>query len=413
MSRLRLPNWILIGATRRDCGKTQFACALIRGLSRLHPVIGVKVTAIREGESACPRGRAGCGACSTLNGDFILSDERLESTGKDTTRMLESGARQVFWLRCRQARLRDAVEALVSRLQPGQVVVAESNSLAQVVDPGLFLMVTDGRSAPIKPTAAAVLSLASEIVVSHGNTFDPSPQQLIVVDGECRLVDASAAILAGGESRRMGRDKSMLLMRGKPLIRHIHDQLLPYFDEILISTNAPEKYAFLGARTVSDWVPGQGPLMGIASAVAEARHEHLFVTACDIPEVDIGTVQRMLVKAADFDCVIGRSPVGHEPLFAVYRKSALPAMREVLEAGGRKISAIFPKVRMRFFEFDDSTWYWNLNTPGDLTDFTRDRERRVEHDPTNTTPAYLLAQSRATALDLRRLHEPASDGRLS
>ena len=111
-------------------------------------------------------------------------------------------------------------------------------------------------------------------------------------------------------------------MRGKPLIHHIYGQLSSRFDEILISTNEPGKHAFLGARTVPDRVPGKGPLMGIASAVEAARHERVFVTACDIPVIDLDTVARMLVLAEDFDCVIPMSSVGHEPLFAVYRKSA-------------------------------------------------------------------------------------------
>ena len=204
MDRLRLPGWIIIGATGRNSGKTEFACALIRALSQLHPVVGLKVTAIREGEAGCPRGGAGCGACSTPDGQFILGEEHGEPPGKDTTRMLESGAHRVFWLRCGQARLRGAVEVLVSRLDPGQLVVAESNSLAQVVEPDLFLMVRDGTSSSIKPTAAAVMSMANRVVVFDGKAFDLSPQELLVVGGLCRLVKASAVILAGGESRRMG-----------------------------------------------------------------------------------------------------------------------------------------------------------------------------------------------------------------
>ncbi len=219
MYRMRLPGWIIIGATGRNSGKTEFACLLIKGLSQMHPVIGVKVTAIREGEATCPRSGEGCGACSTLDRDFILSEEHGEPLGKDTTRMLESGAHRVFWLRGGQARLRGAVEALVSRLDPGQLVVAESNSLAQVVEPDLFLMVRDGTSSSIKPTAAAVISMANRVVVSDGKAFDLSLQQLSVVDGVCRLVEASSVILASGDSRRMGQDKSMLPVKGKPLIR--------------------------------------------------------------------------------------------------------------------------------------------------------------------------------------------------
>jgi molybdopterin-guanine dinucleotide biosynthesis protein A len=102
--------------------------------------------------------------------------------------------------------------------------------------------------------------------------------------------------------------------------------------------------------------------MGIGSAVEAARHECVFVTACDIPVIDLDTVARRLVLAEDFDCVIPMSSVGHEPLFAVYRKSAIPTMCDVLGAGEQRISAVFPRVRTRFYELGCAPWYRNLNT---------------------------------------------------
>ena len=262
-----------------------------------------------------------------------------------------------------------AIAALLARLEPGVLVVAESNSLARAVEPDLFLMVTNGRSSSAKPSAADVMPLAQRLVLSADGAFDPSPRHLVVLDGAWHLAEASAAILAGGKSSRMGQDKSLLPVRGKPLIRRIYEQLASRFDEILISTNEPTKHAFLGVRTVPDLVPGKGPLMGIASALEAAWHERVFVTACDIPVVDLDTVARMLVLAADCDCVIPVSSVGHEPLFAVYRKSTLPAMHDVLKAGERRISAVFPRVRTRFYDLGRAPWYRNLNTREDVAAF--------------------------------------------
>ena len=368
-ARPRLPGWLIVGAAGRNAGKTEFACAIIKEFQRAHPIVGVKFTAIAEGETTCPRGGEGCGVCAALEGDFQISEERGGQPEKDTARMLESGARRVFWVRCRRRRMHAALQALGPRLAPGTLVVAESNSLAQAVEPDLFLMVKSARSASVKPTAAAVMPLARRVVVSADGAFDLSPRHLAVVEGAWRLTEASAAILAGGKSSRMGQDKSLLPVNGAPLIRRIYEQLASRFDEILISTNQPEKHSFLGARTVPDRVPGKGPLMGIASAVEAARHERVFVTACDIPVIDLDTVARMLVLAEDFDCVIPMSSVGHEPLFAVYRKSALPAMRDVLEAGERRISAVFPRVRTRFYDLEHAPWYRNLNTREDVAAF--------------------------------------------
>ena len=372
-ARPRLPGWLVVGAAGRNAGKTEFACAIIRAFQQVHPIVGVKVTAISDGESTCPRGSEGCGVCAALEGDFQISEECGEQPGKDTARMLESGARRVFWVRCRRQRMHAALQALAPRLAPGTLVVAESNSLAQAVEPDVFLMVKSSNSSSVKSTAAEVMPLARRVVVAADGAFDLSPRHLTVIDGAWHLAEASAAILAGGKSSRMGRDKSLVPVSGSPLIHHIYEQLLARFDDLLISTNEPEKYAFLGARTVADRFPGKGPLMGIVSAVEAARHERVFVTACDIPVIDLDTVARMLVLAEDFDCVIPMSSVGHEPLFAVYRKSAVPAMRDVLEAGERRISAVFPRVRTRFYDLGRAPWYRNLNTQEDFAAFVAAR----------------------------------------
>jgi len=367
-TRVRLPGWLLIGSTGRNSGKTEYACAVIRAFRETHPIVGVKVTAIVEGESTCPRGAASCGVCAALEGDFEISEETGDHPGKDTARMWASGAHGVFWVRCRRSRMHAAIAALRTRIDPGALVVAESNSLARAIEPDLFVMVKNG-SASVKPTAAEVMHLAHRRVLATDGAFDPDPRHLTAADGAWRLVEASAAILAGGKSSRMGQDKSLLPVSGRPLIHRIYEQLVPRLDEILISTNDPDRHAFLGARIVPDRVPGAGPLMGIASAVEAARHDRVFVTACDIPVIDLDTVAQLLAAAEEFDCVIPMSSNGHEPLFAVYRKRVVPAMREALEAGERRISNVFPRVRTRFYDIGHAPWYHNLNTRQDVAAF--------------------------------------------
>jgi hypothetical protein len=195
ITRRRLPGWIIVGSTGRNSGKTEFACALIRTFRQRYPIVGLKITTISDGESTCPRGGEGCGACSSLQGDFEISEERGQHPGKDTARMLESGAHRVFWLRCRRQHMHAGLDALAPLLGRGALVVAESNSLAQVVEPDLFLMVRDGRSSSVKPTAAEVLPLAHRLVAPTGCAFDLNPGHLAVVDGMWYLVEASARSL--------------------------------------------------------------------------------------------------------------------------------------------------------------------------------------------------------------------------
>jgi molybdenum cofactor guanylyltransferase len=357
---------MVLGSTGRNSGKTEFACAVIRTFRRAYPIVGVKITTVKDDEGACPRGGVGCGACVGLAGDFEIAEERGAHPGKDTARMLESGARRVFWVKCRTGGMGAALEAVGRLLDHDDCVVVESNSVAEAIEPDLFFMLKHEGSPSIKPSAAAVMPLAHRVILSSGHGFDLRLQHLAITGGEWRLAEASAAILAGGKSSRMGQDKSLLPVEGKPLIRHIFEQLQGQFDDILVSTNDPTKYAFLGARSAPDREPGQGPLAGIASAVEAARHERVFVIACDIPVIDLDTAKRMVIRAESFDCVIAKSSVGHEPLFAVYRRNALPAIRAVLEAGERRISAIFPRVRTHFYDLGSAPWYRNLNTREDL-----------------------------------------------
>lgn len=371
--KLRLPGWLVIGATGRNSGKSDLACAVIARLHPTHRIVGVKVTTIAGDERACPRGGEGCGACTGLEGEFEIREESGSAPGKDTTRMLEAGAQSAFWIRCRSGGVRAALAALSPRLGRGTLVVAESNSLVREARPDLFLMVSRAGAIAVKPTARAVLPLAQRVVVSDGRAFDLDLRSLAAVDGEWHLAEASAVLLAGGASSRMGRDKSLVLVDGKPLIQRVLEQLSRRFEDVLISTNEKEKYAFLEARCVADLVPGHGPLMGIRTAVEAARHDRVFVTACDIPVLDEDTVERMLVLAEDFDCVVPRSRAGAEPLFAVYRKSALPAMGEVLDSGERRIRAVFPRVRTHVFDLGPAEWYRNLNTREDLAAFLESR----------------------------------------
>ena len=95
------PDILMIGATGRNTGKTTFACEVIRRYSGRHAVVGAnaKVTTIADRRGPCPRGGQGCGVCSSLAGDYQITEERAEAGGKDTQRMLAAGAHRAYWLR--------------------------------------------------------------------------------------------------------------------------------------------------------------------------------------------------------------------------------------------------------------------------------------------------------------------------
>jgi len=175
--------------------------------------------------------------------------------------------------------------------------------------------------------------------------------------------------MAGGDSSRMGTDKSMLPINGRPMVEHIFEQLRGTFSQILISADEVGKYDFLGVEIVPDKISGQGPLMGIASALEASANELNFVVACDIPDIDLSCVRRMLREADGVDAVISTTgKEKYEPLFAVYRKSALEAINDVLSSMERKISDIFARCRVKYIKLG-AEQLTNLNTMDEYEKF--------------------------------------------
>ncbi|MEN6374380.1 MAG: molybdenum cofactor guanylyltransferase [Smithella sp.] len=185
--------------------------------------------------------------------------------------------------------------------------------------------------------------------------------------------DATAIILAGGKSSRMGRDKSLLSTNDIPLIEKIASQLEGHFPEIIISANDMEKYRFLRLPVVPDLEAGKGPLMGIYSALLRSKHEKNFVVACDIPDLDINYVKELIWEANDHQIVIPVWSDGRlEPLFAVYKKSVVGNIKKLLDAGHRKIRLLFELADVKYLPLpDEGKWYRNLNTLEDYQNYIK------------------------------------------
>ena len=189
---------------------------------------------------------------------------------------------------------------------------------------------------------------------------------------QVRFSKVTAIVLAGGKNTRMGGlDKSMLPVRGVPMIRHIVNQLELHFGEILIGADDSEKYSFLGHRIIRDEGKGMGPLMGIYSCLLSSENDLNFVTACDIPDIRTDFISNMLELLADADIVMPVSGIDdYEPLHAFYRKSIIPAARKLLKENKLKISGLFGMVETKFVPFDGRGWYHNLNYRDDYDKYT-------------------------------------------
>jgi molybdenum cofactor guanylyltransferase len=368
---IRLENMLMIGSSGSNVGKTELACALLRRFGGSRRIVGVKVTAIASREQSCPRGGEGCGVCSSMEGRYRITEEADRGLGKDTERLLLAGADKVYWLRVMRAHLQEGLTALLETIDRDAVVICESNSLRQVVEPGLFLMVESAARTPWKDSARQVRQHADCIVHSDGSCFDLALERVQLVGTRWLLSeDAAAIVLAGGRSRRMGTDKSMLPVAGRPMIEHICRQLQGTFTRVLISANDMEKFSFLGLDVIPDRIPDQGPLMAVASALEASESELNLIVSCDTPRIRLPAVRRMLAEADEADIVIPVTDDGkRQPLFAVYRRSARQHMEEALASGSRRLSDVYSLCRARFIELDHADWFANLNTMADYEQF--------------------------------------------
>jgi molybdopterin-guanine dinucleotide biosynthesis protein A len=371
----KIDGMLMIGSAGSNVGKTELACALLGKVTKSYDVIGIKVTTIKDKESQCPRGGEGCGVCTSLEGVYSITEELNISSEKDTARLLASGANRVFWLRVREEHLQEGITSLLDVIGHDAVSICESNSLRQVVEPGLFLMVGSRNSKNWKSSAVGVKKDADRIVISDGSSFDFDPNRIKLIKGKWIIKQpATAIVMAGGASSRMGIDKSMLAIKGQSIIEAICEQLQGSFDEILISANQVDKFAFLGFKVVPDKVPEQGPLMGIASALEASANEFNFVVACDIPKIKLAFVNRMLTEAIESQADIVVPVTGkekYEPLFAIYRKSVLEAINKTLSSGKNKIIDVFSQCTVKYIEMGGTDWLLNLNTMADYEEFQK------------------------------------------
>ena len=184
-------------------------------------------------------------------------------------------------------------------------------------------------------------------------------------------------------SSRMGEDKALKPFLGRPLIQRVIDRLAPIADEMIVTTNRPDEYAFLNLRLVADLKPGRGALGGLYTAIASATSSHVAVVACDMPfasEMFFEGARRLMVEE-EADVVIarvasraaraGKTDEGYEPFHALYRReTCLPAIEAAIAADLWKVIAWFPQVKIRTLSpdevktFDPSgLCFWNVNTP--------------------------------------------------
>jgi molybdopterin-guanine dinucleotide biosynthesis protein A len=371
---INIPNMLMVGAGCKADGKTTFTCSLIKKFSSQQDIIGVKVSTIDSvNESHHPDVKR-TGRDNSTSRSYYITEEKEKSGHTDTARMLAAGAKKVLWLQALNTHLKKGICSLIDMLGDEAVSICESNRARRIIEPGAFVMVSKSKEATWKPSAQDVVGYADRIVVSDNTRFDIDLNDIQLLRNRWSVkMPATAIILAGGNSTRMGRDKNMLPINEQSMIEHIYKQLSSHFSQIIISANDKARYSFLGTTIVQDKVTGKGPLMGIASALRASKNDVNFVIACDIPEIDISLVRTMLRHIGDYDSVVPKVGSSHyEPLFAVYSKKALPRIDKALQSGIYRVVDALNLCNVMYIDLS-SRHLTNINTMDDYQKFIKEK----------------------------------------
>jgi molybdopterin-guanine dinucleotide biosynthesis protein A len=183
----------------------------------------------------------------------------------------------------------------------------------------------------------------------------------------------AAFVLAGGESSRMGREKSLMSLNGEPFVVgavRLAGSIAPSAAVI----GAPGRFAGLGLTVIPDDYPGAGPLGGIATALRSTAVPWNLILACDLPYLTKQWLEFLVQRAlaSDVDVVLPLNGCGAEPLCAMYHKRCEPHIRAAIELGTRKVTEGISGLRIETIEpaewkaFDsDGLLFKNMNSPAD------------------------------------------------
>ncbi len=184
-----------------------------------------------------------------------------------------------------------------------------------------------------------------------------------------------AVILAGGENTRMPFLKGFLEFGGKQIVASNVALLNSIFRRTFIVTNDPALYFSLDAHLVGDVIRGKGPLGGILSALAVPDVSEVFVTACDMPFINVILIQYMTGKwDGKADALIPLYEGRSQPLFGIYTKKIVRIIEEYITNGRRSVREFLQDIQVRYVGQEEvmaidpeGRSFVNINTMEDLT----------------------------------------------
>jgi molybdopterin-guanine dinucleotide biosynthesis protein A len=187
--------------------------------------------------------------------------------------------------------------------------------------------------------------------------------------------------VAGGRSRRMGRDKALLPWGDTDLLGYALARLSVLTDDVRVLAGPEPRYSGRGVAVETDPVADRGPMGGLLAALESARGRPALLLGVDLPLVPPGLLARLLVLAQDADAAVPVLPRGPEPLCAVYGAGCLEPVRHAVAGVDLKMTAFWGEVRVREVRAhelapygDPEELFLNVNGPEDY-----ERARTLAH----------------------------------
>ncbi|GAA4272889.1 molybdenum cofactor guanylyltransferase [Aquimarina gracilis] len=179
-------------------------------------------------------------------------------------------------------------------------------------------------------------------------------------------------ILAGGKSSRMGSEKGLLLLQGKPFVQHIIEALRPLVSDIII-VSSNWQYDVFGVKRVEDIITESGPVAGLHTGLTNSETDDNLVVSCDVPLVTTSLLKKLLqYKNEDYDVFQFEAQGKTIPLIALYKKHCAEKCFELLSKGEKRLRKLVSALNTKTIAVDNEDLFLvkNINTIEDLKTIT-------------------------------------------
>ena len=176
------PNILLVSGNGRNSGKTTLACKIIERFSKDHEITGLKIS---------PHFHPGQKNENIIANEvrYLILQELNNNSGKDSSRMLHSGAKEVYYMQVKDDSLNDAFNTLIKTMNKNSLIVCESGGLRRLINPGAFLLLTRNDTEELKAGVKDLIHLADNIIKFDGEGFDFDLEKLSVSENTWSITE--------------------------------------------------------------------------------------------------------------------------------------------------------------------------------------------------------------------------------